>query len=129
MLLGLIVAIHSRERPIRACHLALMTKQTTENRLTENRPAGLDWVRPVSGPGRQPSRPGCLRRDFSRPGQLGPIFNFKLVFLSCSNFKLNSETSGGYIFFIRAPFFENSDSISRIFPRRTQWRIPFPLVL
>ena len=31
--------------------------------------------------------------------------------------------------FIRYPFYANSDSISRIFPRRTQWRNPFPLFL
>ena len=94
MLLGLIVAIHSQEGPIRACHLALMTKQTTENRPTENRPARLDWVRPgldqvdspvdrpvdLVRPGRQPSRPRCLRREFSRLGQLGPVFIFKLFY-------------------------------------------------
>ena len=49
--------------------------------------------------------------------------------LVCLNFKLNSETSRGHIFFIRSPFYANSDSISSRIPRRTQWRIPFPLIL
>ena len=38
------------------------------------------------------------------------------------------KTSMGLNWVIRTPIFENSDSISRIFPRRTQWHSPFPLI-
>ena len=38
------------------------------------------------------------------------------------------KTSSGLNWVIRTPVFENSDSISRIFPRRTQWHSPFHLI-
>ena len=47
--------------------------------------------------------------------------------LAC--FRFFCLTSFVHIFFIRTPIYANSDSISRIFPRRTQWRNPFPLFL
>ena len=47
--------------------------------------------------------------------------------LAC--FRFFCLTSFVHIFFIRTLIYANSDSISRIFPRRTQWRNPFPLFL
>ena len=44
------------------------------------------------------------------------------------SFLIFRETLTGHNLVIRTPIFENSDSISRIFPRRTQWHSPFPLI-
>ena len=46
-----------------------------------------------------------------------------------TRFPVFRPTSFVHIFFIRYPFYANSDSISSRIPRRTQWRIPFPLIL
>ena len=130
MLVWLIVAIHSKERPIRACHLALMTKQASENRpnpdLASQVGLGSTWLWTRS------TALSTWLDQVDSPvdlGVLGGTFPALANWARFLIFKLDSETSGGYIFFIRTPFFENSDSILRIFPRRTQWRIPFPLVL
>ena len=44
------------------------------------------------------------------------------------SFLIFRETLTGHNLVIRTPIYENSDSISRIFPRRTQWHSPFPLI-
>ena len=44
-------------------------------------------------------------------------------------FRFFCLTSFVHIFFIRYPFYANTESISNRIPRRTQWRNPFPLIL
>ena len=84
------------------------------------RPTWLDQGgRPPGRPqGRLPSRPG-LGGNF-------PAWLVFCIFEICFVFLITSE---GHISVILTPIFEISDSISRIFPRRTQPQNPIPLIL
>ena len=69
-----------------------------------------------------------LWREFSRLGPTGPISKLRFEFENLFLFRNFLKTLLGLNRVIRTPIFENSDSISRIFPRRTQWHSPFPLI-
>ena len=69
-----------------------------------------------------------LWREFSRLAQTGPNFQIQTWIWNLFLLWNFLKTSLGLNRVIRTPIFENSDSISRIFPRRTQWHSPFPLI-
>ena len=86
------------------------------------------WVQPSRLPSRQGCRLGCSGGNSPAWPKLAQIFKFKLEFEICFLLWNFLKTSLGLNRVIRTPIFENSDSISRIFLRRTQWHSPFILI-